>query len=100
MKQILLTLAATIAISTSALADSDQKIVDSMVSCFDSIMNDGKGSCSVEIIASLKDRPKKVSSSPLPEGYDLKAVAGQLGLANYCYTAGLVPGSGLCAKFK
>ena len=100
MKKTLLTLAATIAISTTpAFADSDQKMVDSMISCFDSIRHDGKGSCSVDIIASLKDRPE-AKDIKWPEGYDSKAVAGSLALANYCYSAGFVPGSGVCKKFK
>ena len=99
MKKTLLTIAATAVMATSALADSDQKMIDSMISCFDSIRHDGKGSCSVDIIASLKDRPE-AKDIKWPEGYDSKAVAGSLALANYCYSAGFVPGSGVCKKFK
>ena len=100
MKKTLLTIAATIAISTTpAFADSDQEIVNSMVSCFDSIMNDGKGSCSVDIIASVQDRPE-AKDIKWPQGYEPKTVAMTLSLANYCYSSGFVPGSGVCKKFK
>lgn len=100
MKKTLLTIAATIAISTTpAMADSDQKLIDSMISCYDSIMKDGKGSCSIEIIEDANGRPE-AKNIKWPEGYDKKAVAGSLALANYCYSAGFVPGGGVCKKFK